>query len=131
LPVAQQQVVEIVKALSTDARVLAMDEPTAALADHEVELLYSLVQRLCACGIAVLYVSHRLREVFDLSSRITVLKDGPWSPPSTRATSPAKAWSGTWWAARSSHSFPPGRPKPTPEMFGSRCVRRATVGCGI
>lgn len=76
LPVAQQQVVEIVKALSTDARVLAMDEPTAALADHEVELLYSLVQRLCARGIAVLYVSHRLREVFDLSHRITVLKDG-------------------------------------------------------
>ncbi|SFB26922.1 ribose transport system ATP-binding protein [Amycolatopsis marina] len=76
LPVAQQQVVEIVKALSTDARVLAMDEPTAALADHEVELLYSLVQRLCARGIAVLYVSHRLREVFDLSARITVLKDG-------------------------------------------------------
>ncbi|WP_199434976.1 sugar ABC transporter ATP-binding protein [Qaidamihabitans albus] len=76
LPVAQQQVVEIVKALSTDARVLAMDEPTAALADHEVELLYDLVRRLRERGIAILYVSHRLREVFDLSQRITVLKDG-------------------------------------------------------
>ncbi len=76
LSVAQRQVVEIVKALSTDAKVLAMDEPTAALADHEVELLYDLVRRLRDRGIAILYVSHRMREVFDLSDRITVLKDG-------------------------------------------------------
>jgi ABC-type sugar transport system ATPase subunit len=76
LSVAQRQVVEIVKALATDATVLAMDEPTAALADHEVELLYDLVRRLRARGIAILYVSHRMREVFDLSDRITVLKDG-------------------------------------------------------
>nr|WP_042196278.1 sugar ABC transporter ATP-binding protein [Kibdelosporangium sp. MJ126-NF4]CEL22512.1 Ribose ABC transport system, ATP-binding protein RbsA (TC 3.A.1.2.1) [Kibdelosporangium sp. MJ126-NF4]CTQ89368.1 Ribose ABC transport system, ATP-binding protein RbsA (TC 3.A.1.2.1) [Kibdelosporangium sp. MJ126-NF4] len=76
LPVAQRQVVEIVKALSMDARVIAMDEPTAALAEHEVGLLYDLVNRLRANGIAVLYVSHRMREVFDLSQRVTVLKDG-------------------------------------------------------
>ncbi|CAL9508949.1 Ribose import ATP-binding protein RbsA [Actinosynnema sp. ALI-1.44] len=76
LSVAQRQVVEIVKALSTDAKVLAMDEPTAALADHEVELLYDLVERLRERGMAILYVSHRMREVFDLSQRITVLKDG-------------------------------------------------------
>ncbi|GGM90581.1 sugar ABC transporter ATP-binding protein [Dactylosporangium sucinum] len=76
LGVAQQQVVEIVKALALDARVLIMDEPTAALADHEVELLYRLVRRLQERGIGLLYVSHRLAEVFDLSGRITVLKDG-------------------------------------------------------
>ncbi len=76
LSVARKQVVEIVKALSADARVLAMDEPTAALADGEVELLYDLVRRLRDRGIAILYVSHRMREVFDLSARITVLKDG-------------------------------------------------------
>ncbi|MBD0843843.1 sugar ABC transporter ATP-binding protein [Streptomyces sp. TRM68416] len=76
LGVAQQQVVEIVKALALDARLLIMDEPTAALADHEVDQLYALVRRLQAQGIGVLYVSHRLKEVFDLSSRITVLKDG-------------------------------------------------------
>jgi ribose transport system ATP-binding protein len=76
LGVAQQQIVEIVKALALDARMLIMDEPTAALADHEVELLYALVRRLQRRGIGVLYVSHRLREVFDLSDRITVLKDG-------------------------------------------------------
>ena len=76
LGVAQQQVVEIVKALALDARLLIMDEPTAALADHEVDQLYALVRRLQEHGIGVLYVSHRLKEVFDLSSRITVLKDG-------------------------------------------------------
>ncbi|MEV2265414.1 sugar ABC transporter ATP-binding protein [Nonomuraea africana] len=76
LSVAQQQVVEIVKALSLDARIVVMDEPTAALAEHEVELLYRLVRRLQERGIAVLYISHRLREVFDLAAEVTVLKDG-------------------------------------------------------
>ncbi|MEU0566171.1 sugar ABC transporter ATP-binding protein [Nonomuraea sp. NPDC005983] len=76
LSVAQQQVVEILKALSLDARIVVMDEPTAALAEHEVELLFQLVRRLQERGIAVLYISHRLREVFDLADRVTVLKDG-------------------------------------------------------
>ncbi|MDQ0574060.1 sugar ABC transporter ATP-binding protein [Agromyces albus] len=76
LTVAEQQIVEIVKALSTDARVIQMDEPTAALAGHEVELLYAIVRRLAARGVAILYVSHRLKEIFDLCDTITVLKDG-------------------------------------------------------
>nr|WP_233275884.1 sugar ABC transporter ATP-binding protein [Isoptericola variabilis] len=76
LSVAQQQVIEIVKAVSHDARIISMDEPTAALADQEVELLYDLVGRLKARGVAVLYVSHRLKEIFDLCDTITVLKDG-------------------------------------------------------
>src|SRR5690606_5409536 len=76
LSVAEQQVVEIVKALSVDARVIQMDEPTAALAEHEVELLYAIVNRLRARGVAILYVSHRLREIFHLCDDITVLKDG-------------------------------------------------------
>ncbi len=76
LPVARRQVVEIVKALSADAKVLAMDEPTAALAGSEVDRLCDLVRRLRERGIAILYVSHRLREVFELSQQITVLKDG-------------------------------------------------------
>ncbi|MDX6742435.1 sugar ABC transporter ATP-binding protein [Actinocorallia sp. A-T 12471] len=76
LSVAQQQVVEIVKALAVDARIVVMDEPTAALAEHEVELLYGLVRRLKERGIAVVYISHRLREIFELADRVTVLKDG-------------------------------------------------------
>lgn len=76
LTVAEQQIVEITKALSFDARVISMDEPTAALADHEVELLYGIIKRLTARGVAILYVSHRLKEIFDLCDSITVLKDG-------------------------------------------------------
>jgi ribose transport system ATP-binding protein len=76
LTVAEQQIVEIVKALSFDARVISMDEPTAALSDHEVELLYAIIGRLTARGVAVIYVSHRLKEIFDLCDRITILKDG-------------------------------------------------------
>ncbi|RNL86226.1 sugar ABC transporter ATP-binding protein [Halostreptopolyspora alba] len=76
LSVAEQQIVEVAKALSHDARIISMDEPTSALAGHEVELLYALVGRLRERGVAVLYVSHRLTEVFDLCERITVLKDG-------------------------------------------------------
>ncbi|HEX6024756.1 MAG TPA: sugar ABC transporter ATP-binding protein [Solirubrobacter sp.] len=76
LSVAQQQVVEIVKARSLNARILVLDEPTAALAEHEVELLFRLVRRLQELGVGILYISHRLREVFSLADRITVIKDG-------------------------------------------------------
>ena len=76
LTVAEQQLVEIVKALSVDARVISMDEPTAALADHEVGILYGVIERLQARGVAILYVSHRLKEIFDLCDDITVMKDG-------------------------------------------------------
>jgi ABC-type sugar transport system ATPase subunit len=76
LSVAQQQTVEIAKALSLDARILVMDEPTAALAEHEVEALFAQVSRLQEKGLAVLYISHRLEEIFRLADRITVLKDG-------------------------------------------------------
>jgi ABC-type sugar transport system ATPase subunit len=76
LSVAQQQVVEIIKARSLNARILVLDEPTAALADNEVELLFTLVRRLQELGVGILYISHRLREVFQLSNRITVIKDG-------------------------------------------------------
>ena len=76
LSIAQQQIVEIVKAMSYDARVISMVEPTAALAGREVALLYDLVERLKQRGVAVLYVSHRLKEIFDLCDRVTVLKDG-------------------------------------------------------
>ncbi|MCX4967643.1 sugar ABC transporter ATP-binding protein [Streptomyces sp. NBC_00654] len=76
LSVARRQTVEIVKALASDVRVLVMDEPTAPLAGHEVARLSALVRRLAASGLGILYISHRLPEVFDLSHRVTVLKDG-------------------------------------------------------
>ncbi|MGH2774622.1 MAG: sugar ABC transporter ATP-binding protein [Actinomycetota bacterium] len=76
LSVAQQQIVEIAKALSLDPRILVMDEPTAALSPHEVESLLDRVRLLQQRGIGVLYISHRLKEVFTIADRITVLKDG-------------------------------------------------------
>ncbi|WP_284421026.1 MULTISPECIES: sugar ABC transporter ATP-binding protein [unclassified Bradyrhizobium] len=76
LGVAQQQMVEIAKAISQDARILVMDEPTAALSDREVELLFALIARLKADGVAIVYISHRMAEVFALGDRITVLRDG-------------------------------------------------------
>jgi ribose transport system ATP-binding protein len=76
LGVAQQQMVEIAKALSQDARILVMDEPTAALSDHECERLFAMMARLKADGVAIVYISHRMAEVFALGDRITVLRDG-------------------------------------------------------
>jgi rhamnose transport system ATP-binding protein len=76
LSVADQQLVEIAKALSLDARVLVMDEPTAALSAREVDDLFAIVRQLRDRGVAVLFVSHRLDEVFELADQVTVLRDG-------------------------------------------------------
>ncbi len=76
LAVAQQQVVEIAKALLQKARILVMDEPTAALSSREVEKLFAIVRELRAQGIGILYVSHRLDEIFALCDRVTVMRNG-------------------------------------------------------
>jgi rhamnose transport system ATP-binding protein len=76
LSIADQQLVEIAKALSTNARVLVMDEPTAALSGVEVERLFAVARSLRDAGAAVLFISHRFDEVFDLCERITVMRDG-------------------------------------------------------
>lgn len=76
LSVAQKQMVEILKALSTDAKLIVMDEPTASLSAKESEMLYKIIHQLRERGVAIIYISHRLEEVFALSDRITVLRDG-------------------------------------------------------
>jgi rhamnose transport system ATP-binding protein len=76
LSIADQQIVEIAKALSFDARVLIMDEPTAALSGPEVERLFGVVRTLRDRGAAVLFISHRLEEVFALCDTVTVMRDG-------------------------------------------------------
>lgn len=76
LGVAQQQMVEIAKALSQDAKILVMDEPTAALSDRETERLFAVMRQLQEKGTAIVYISHRMAEVFALGDRITVLRDG-------------------------------------------------------
>lgn len=76
LGIGQQQLVEIAKALSHDARMLVLDEPTAALTDAEVATLFNILNKLRARGVGMVYISHKLDEVFRLSDRITVLRDG-------------------------------------------------------
>jgi rhamnose transport system ATP-binding protein len=76
LSIADQQVVEIGKAISLEARVIVMDEPTAALSAAEVDRLFDVVRTLRAAGTAVLFISHRLEEVFALCQRVTVMRDG-------------------------------------------------------
>ncbi len=88
LPVAQQQIVEIAKALSLDARIIVMDEPSAALTVQEVENLFKVIAELKEQGIGIVYVSHRLEEVFRIADRITVMRDGE-----TIETRPANAFS--------------------------------------
>lgn len=76
LSVGNRQRVEIAKALSQNARVLIMDEPTAALTEHDVERLFKIVRLLRERGVGIVYISHRLEEVFLLADRVTVLRDG-------------------------------------------------------
>ncbi len=78
LSVGEQQIVEISKALSRDADLIIMDEPTSALTQRETEHLFGIIRRLKQRGITVIYVSHRLREVFEICDRVTVLRDGKY-----------------------------------------------------
>jgi ribose transport system ATP-binding protein len=74
----QQQLVEIMKAISTHANVLAFDEPTSSLSDEETEEMFLLINQLTAQGISVIYVSHRLAEIFRICQRVSVFKDGKY-----------------------------------------------------
>jgi ribose transport system ATP-binding protein len=76
LRIGEQQLVEIAKALSLDARILIMDEPTSALSSSECETLFKIARQLAGDGVAIIYTSHRIEEVLDLADRVTVLRDG-------------------------------------------------------
>ena len=76
LRLAQQQMVEVARALADDARILIMDEPTSALSEREVTQLFSAIAQLTSRGVAVIYISHRMEEVFRIGRRVTVLRDG-------------------------------------------------------
>ena len=78
LSVGQQQMVEICKALMVDAKVLIMDEPTAALTQSETEVLFEVMKGLVEKGVSIVYISHRMEEIFELCDRITILRDGSY-----------------------------------------------------
>lgn len=78
LNVAQQQIVEIAKAITLNCKLLILDEPTSALSEADAAVLFRIIKDLKAKGISILYISHRLREIFELADRITVLRDGKY-----------------------------------------------------
>lgn len=85
LSTAQKQMVEIARALSMKTEILFMDEPTASLTEHEIKSLFAIIRELKARGVAIVYISHRLEEIFEITDRTTVLRDGEWI--GTKATS--------------------------------------------
>jgi len=76
LSVGEQQIVEIGKTLLNNANVIIMDEPTAALTGREIDLLFEIIERLTDNGVAIIYISHRMEEIFRISDRVTVMRDG-------------------------------------------------------
>lgn len=76
LAISSQQLVEIAKALTLDCRILIFDEPTAALTEAETRILFGIIRELKAQGISIIYISHRMAEIFSLCDRVTVLRDG-------------------------------------------------------
>jgi ribose transport system ATP-binding protein len=76
LSISQQQLVEIAKALTLDCRILILDEPTAALTEHEAQKLFGIMHKLAARGIGIIYISHRMAEIFADCDRVTVMRDG-------------------------------------------------------
>ncbi len=76
LSIAMQQMVEIARAISFDAKVIAMDEPTSSLSEEEINILFDLIKRLSKGGKSIIYIYHRLEEIFEIADRVTVMKDG-------------------------------------------------------
>ena len=107
LGIGQQQLVEIAKALSHEARILVLDEPTAALTQTEVDSLFRILNKLRARGAGMIYISHKLNEVFQISDRITVLRDGQ-----TVGSDPTGEWTEATVIARDSMRCLPGALEP-------------------
>ena len=76
LSIAQRQMVEVAKALSINSKLIIMDEPTSSLTDRETEILMEIIRKLCEQGVSIIYISHKLSEIFNIADRITVLRDG-------------------------------------------------------
>ncbi len=112
LTIAEQQLVEIAKALSLDAKILVMDEPSATLTQQEVDRLFAMIRDLKEEGIGIIYISHRLEEVFEIADRVMVLRDGRQvvTKPVSKVNRPRLI---EWMVGRSLESeFPPRQSKP-------------------
>ncbi len=129
LSVGQQQLVEIAKSLATSARILVMDEPTAALADRETERLFEIIRRLRAAGAGIIYISHRLEELPRIADRVVVLRDGRVvAKRDAREFSPDEIIAAMVGRRLTSH-FPelPDLPAQAPARLEVRGLRRAGI----
>jgi ribose transport system ATP-binding protein len=133
LSVGQQQLVEIAKALAKAARIIVMDEPTAALSDREIERLFAIVRRLRDGGAGVIYISHRMEELARIADRVTVLRDG--KVVETRAASdfPSEEIVAAMVGRRLSSHFPelPAVPADAPIRLEVRDLHRNEVVNGV
>jgi len=125
LGVARQQIVEIARAISRKVRILALDEPTAPLTGPEIARLFEVVRRLKSEGAGIIYISHRLDEVFEIADRVTVLRDGL-----TVATAPAagidRATLVRWMVGRDVAEIA----REAPRAFGEEILRLEGIGAG-
>jgi len=113
LPSAQRQIVEIAKAISKNARIIIMDEPTAPLTVSEVESLFGIVEKLKKRGCTVLYISHRLEEIFRISDRVSVLRDGRYISTQPTNTTNRKALISLMVGRELKETYPPRTQEPT------------------
>jgi len=122
LGIGQQHLVEIAKALSRPARVLILDEPTAALTDSEADVLFAILGRLREDGIGIVYISHKLHEVFRLSDRITVLRDGRTVSTDATASLDHQRVIARMVGREVAEIFPASNRKPEATMFEARGI---------
>ncbi len=122
LGIGQQHLVEIAKALARDTHILVLDEPTAALTDSEAEVLFGILQRLRERGSGMIYISHKLGEVFRLADRITVLRDGRTVSTDAKATLDTQRVIARMVGREVADIFPTTRHKPENIVFEARRV---------
>jgi len=126
LSVAQRQMVEIAKALHHRARIIAMDEPSATLTDKELAHLFVLIRRLTNDGVGIIYISHRLEEIFEIGNRLTVLRDGKWVT-TTEVASTNRRQLVQWMVGRElKEEANPSREKP--QQNGAEVLRVENLG---
>lgn len=124
LSVSVQQVVEIAKALSFEARVIIMDEPTSALSEKEIDLLYGIIKDLAAKGIAIIFISHKLEEVFRVADSISVLRDGHLVATVSTAETTREAIIRMMVGREIGHMYPPKSTKIDETLFAVEDLSR-------
>ena len=131
LSISSQQLVEIAKALTLDCRVLIFDEPTAALTEAEAQILFGIIRDLKANGISIIYISHRMAEIFDLCDRVTVFRDGRYVSTESVADVTPDDVVRRMVGREITQLYPPkqtgGRALAGSDSFCSRSWRRSTV----